>query len=627
MHRHFIVLLILIIAILPTAISQKLSVDSLKNLVANNPDDTNKVIHYRMITGLLRLTNPAEGMRYGQTGVALGKKLGFDKGIAGCYLNISSCYNSAGKLDSALIFIDSAAIYSKKAKDPNRLSLVYLNRADYNMQLQNFDQSLRDCDTSMYYAELAGSDDRRARVLQTIGSIYFFQDNWARSMEYYDKANELYLKIGNLQMSAIVLNNLAIVYKHTGQYELAAQVIQKAIVIADSLQDLSNLSMYHGTLSDVYYSMEQYQPAARHAQLSLDYANQISNEIQLSYGYQYLGQVYLRQNKVSEGIALLLKGFDISKRINDLDKIHLSADLLAEAYASTGNTTKAYEFLRISKEASDSLARQRYDEDIAAMQTRFRVGEKDKEILLLNKDKELQQQRLSRQRVLFIGSMTLIVLVLIGISLYISRYRLQNRMKELELRQRIAADLHDEVGSSLSSIHMLSQIASQQQKDDATGNDILQRLSNNARETMDKMSDIVWMIKPGDGEGNLKLRIEQYVYELNSDLNIDITTELGALEKENLTMEQRRNIYLIFKEAMNNALKYSGSGKVDIKTNVADKILTMMIKDYGTGFDQNTRRKGNGLGNMYKRAKELGGHLAIQSEPGKGTVIELTTPI
>ena len=78
----------------------------------------------------------------------------------------------------------------------------------------------------------------------------------------------------------------------------------------------------------------------------------------------------------------------------------------------------------------------------------------------------------------------------------VSRYRLRNRMKELELRNRIAADLHDEVGSSLSSIHMLSQIATQQEGDGTKQNDILTRMSNNAKETMEKMGDIVWMIKP-----------------------------------------------------------------------------------------------------------------------------------
>ena len=144
-----------------------------------------------MLTGLLRLQEPSKGIKYGYAGAALGKKLGFDKGTAGCYLNISSCYNSLGKLDSALLVIDTAIIYARLVGEPNRLALAYLNRADLHRQLQNFEQSLIDCDTSMVYADKANNDDRRARVFQTIGSVYFSQKLYNLSEEYNKKANAI----------------------------------------------------------------------------------------------------------------------------------------------------------------------------------------------------------------------------------------------------------------------------------------------------------------------------------------------------------------------------------------------------------------------------------------------------
>ena len=84
------------------------------------------------------INDPAKGIRYGKLGTVLGKKINFDKGVAGCYLNISACYSNLGKLDSALNFIDTAIYYSHRAGDPNRLALAYLNRADLYMQLQRF---------------------------------------------------------------------------------------------------------------------------------------------------------------------------------------------------------------------------------------------------------------------------------------------------------------------------------------------------------------------------------------------------------------------------------------------------------------------------------------------------------
>ena len=154
------------------------------------------------------------------------------------------------------------------------------------------------------------------------------------------------------------------------------------------------------------------------------------------------------------------------------------------------------------------------------------------------------------------------------------------------------------------------------------------QVGGNAEETMDKMGDIVWMIKPGETEaGSLKQRMERFAYEVGTSKNMEIAVQLEELEKVKLSMEQRKNIYLIFKEAVNNAAKYSGTRKIDIHSSLHNKELLLIIKDEGSGFDHNKTKKGNGLGNMMNRAEELGGRLEIGSVPGEGTTITLTMPV
>ncbi len=200
-------------------------------------------------------------------------------------------------------------------------------------------------------------------------------------------------------------------------------------------------------------------------------------------------------------------------------------------------------------------------------------------------------------------------------------------MKELQLRNQIAADLHDEVGSSLSSIHMLSQMAAKP-GNEATHKDILERMSTNTKETMDKMGDIVWMIKPGETEaGSLKQRMERFAYEICSSKNIAVAMQLDELDKVKLTMEQRKNVYLIFKEALNNAVKYSGTEKIEIAAMVQSKKLILQVKDFGKGFNSNSIKKGNGLDNMQHRAKDLGALLALNSNSTDGTNLTLTLPV
>jgi two-component system, NarL family, sensor histidine kinase UhpB len=226
-----------------------------------------------------------------------------------------------------------------------------------------------------------------------------------------------------------------------------------------------------------------------------------------------------------------------------------------------------------------------------------------------------------------IGAASLAILAIAGIWLLMNRNKLRQRMKEMELRNQIAADLHDEVGSSLSSIHMLSQMATSNETNSNQKN-ILDKVNSNAKETMDKMSDIVWMIKPSETEtGSLRQKMERFAGEICSSKNIQLSIDLAAIENIKLGMSQRKNIYLIFKEAINNAVKYSATEKIDVRAIVQNKTLELSIKDFGKGFEQYAKGRGNGLDNMKNRAKESGGTLVIDSSINEGTAVVLSVGV
>lgn len=622
MQKHLVIAFICFF-LNPAVYAQQLNIDSLFSLLEKAKEDTNRVNLYRLLSVNLKFTDPREAIVYGKKGVGLSTRLGFNNGTAGCYLGISTGYIYSDKLDSALLYLDTALVYAHKGGNPNQLGLAYLNRADIYRQLQNHQQSLKDCETALQYAEKANNNDVKARVNQTFGTVFLQQDLYTESIPHFNKAIELYRQVGNLRMSAAALNNLSIVYKMTKDFPKAIASITGAIQVADSLKDITNQSTFNGNLADIYIESGNYEQGEIYAGKAMDYAVMQKNEKLIAIAHVFRAKVFLGQKKYAESISLLNKVMPFFIEIDETDRIYTTADMLAEAYAKNGNYAKAYENMLISKAAGDSLVKWEYDDDIAAMQTKFEVKEKDNEILLLNKDKELQQQRIQKQRMMMIGTAALAILGLGGIWLLLNRTKLKQRMKELELRNQIAADLHDEVGSSLSSIHMLSQMAAQQGSE-ASQKDILARMSTNAKETMDKMGDIVWMIKPGETEGgSLKQRMERFAFEICNSRNIDLSLQLDELEKARLTMVQRKNVYLIFKEALNNAVKYSGSQKITVEAVTAGKELTLFIKDEGKGFDTSLVKKGNGLDNMKNRAKDLGAVLDVQSVIGEGVIVQL----
>ncbi len=209
------------------------------------------------------------------------------------------------------------------------------------------------------------------------------------------------------------------------------------------------------------------------------------------------------------------------------------------------------------------------------------------------------------------------------------------RSKALEvrlggIRQKISRDLHDELGATLSGIAMYSYITKTQLKDQeyTAVNNSLDVIRENASDMVTKLSDIVWEVNPVKDQFSFLLeRLKEFAIQLTSVKQIELDFSFPeAVELLSLTMEYRRNIYLICKEAINNAVKYSEAVLLEVRVNLSDNNIEFKIADNGKGFIVN-ENKGNGLINMASRAKEINAKLVVDSENGKGTKISLTCKI
>ena len=628
-HSDMRKLLLYVTAILGvTALkAQNLDTDALLTQLQKSQADTNRVNLLRNIGVSVAHQNPTLAIHYWQQAISLSKKLRYDVGLARNFLNMATGYSFAGQYDSAMIYADSAIFFCRKTGDINRLALAFLNKADFLMNRQNFKSSLLHCDTALQFAEQTGNTDRLARIYDIIADIYAKQQQFLPAFQNLHKALGYYVKDENDIMEAQVYSDFADMYKEMRKPDSAIFFYTKAITIGENAEDTRNLSTYHADLADLLISQQNYSEAEKHIKKSLLYAAEQENNLQLSYAWFRLADLYVKQKRYQQAVAAGNKAYDYAIKEDLITHQYDAADILAQAYSGVHDFEQANKFLVISKTLNDSMAQQRYNEELATLQNSFELKEKDKTILLLNQERELQQQRLFRQRVLFIGSLALSLLAILGIFMAISRYRLRNRVKEMELRNQIAADLHDEVGSSLSSIRLLSQIAVQKNQDNSSSA-ILNRLGNHAKETIDKMGDIVWMISPSEKESSgLIERMKNFLHEISNDADIRTNINLDALEQVSLNMQQRKNCYLIFKEAVNNVVKYAGATTLHVDAGTVNSSLQMDIADDGKGFDTTAAAKGNGLRNMRQRASDLGGTLALRSSPGAGTSIRLIFPV
>lgn len=223
------------------------------------------------------------------------------------------------------------------------------------------------------------------------------------------------------------------------------------------------------------------------------------------------------------------------------------------------------------------------------------------------------------------------LLMMIAMIIYSMHWLRLNRLLAVEkVRNRVARDLHDDMGSTLSTINILSSMAKAKMNTDIVKTaEYINKISDNSQRMMEAMDDIVWSIKPAnDSMQKVVARMREFATSVleAKDIEMEFGVDENVLDAK-LDMEARRDIFLVFKEAVNNAAKYSRCSKTSIRMYIQHRELVMDVADDGAGFDVKNADSGNGLGNMQKRADALRGKIEITSSQGNGTLVQLRVPL
>ncbi len=206
----------------------------------------------------------------------------------------------------------------------------------------------------------------------------------------------------------------------------------------------------------------------------------------------------------------------------------------------------------------------------------------------------------------------------------------RNRFDEVEkIRQQIASDLHDDIGSNLSSIALLAELGDSEANDEELAREEFQEIKVTADKTIESMRDIVWLIRPGqESWRDLIARFRQTASQMLRAHEYTFDVQVRRLD-EGVPLDFKRDLFLMFKEILNNIVRHAGAGEVAIKLTLQRSVLDLEVADNGKGFDPEAAdfRAGNGLRNLQRRADSLGGKLKMRSGDGAGTTVHLTTTV
>ncbi len=223
----------------------------------------------------------------------------------------------------------------------------------------------------------------------------------------------------------------------------------------------------------------------------------------------------------------------------------------------------------------------------------------------------------------------LVALLVVSLLYGLYRYRIIQLVQVLSIRNRISADLHDEIGSSLSGINIMGTMVKESLPAEHPSRPMVERIVDDSRQISGSLDDIVWSINPRNDElGHLTARMNRYAAELFEAAGITYEIILPeAIETIKLSMEKRQDFYLIFKEAVNNLVKHAGASEARLRIRLENQQMSMEVADNGLGFDSAAATERNGLRNMQSRAARLGGELNIHASPGQGTTLQLRFPV
>lgn len=227
----------------------------------------------------------------------------------------------------------------------------------------------------------------------------------------------------------------------------------------------------------------------------------------------------------------------------------------------------------------------------------------------------------------------LVAVFLIGLGAMLNRIRVAQQLRMYRVRARLAHDLHDQVGSSLSQIAILSEVARRQPRNQAENGqaDLLEKVALTSREAIESMSDIVWSITPQrDHLRDLVQRMRRFASDTLSSVDINLFFEAPD-EDLALDVDLRREVFLIFKESINNIARHSQATEAGVELAISTHHLTLRIWDNGRGFSEQSLpplpKGGTGLPSMRQRAENLRGSLDVSSAPNQGTTLTLRLPL
>lgn len=539
---------------------------------------------------------------------------------------IGICLMRKGYPDSAEVYYQKTIRYSTAYDVSKYEKMAKLNRSINFYQQGYFEKAADAAEESLHAFEDIGDSLGIAHAYYNLANCLFQLGRPEEALTFYKTALPVYIKNEAVLPISNTYNGIGSVYQKREDFEESIKFFRKSVAnkiavggenfcaseyinIATSFKNLANLDS-----AQLYYHK---------AQLA---ASSLGDQQKVATAYLDMAVLFNETGAVDSAKLYAAMANKLSQKINDKFLQYNSLSQLALANKALGFSSQAFEQLLASKKLEDSISSAEVEAKVIALEKKFKLAEKDKELLhkkiiiAENKESLLFQK----------GMLLLLFLVIIIILIWLRTNRIKQKFLHKNAlqkeRNRIAMDLHDHVGAELTLVNtkldtraFTSERSSEKKE--------LEAISEQIRNVGKILRETVWSIQEETiTTGQLQSRIQDFANKLLEGQTIEFKSFSDEKEVE-LSPQMALTLFRIGQEGITNALKYAKATEVSVAINKQGAILSFSIEDNGDGFDPKKVEKGFGLQNMEQRTEQLGGTFNLSSTIGRGTIITVTVSV
>ena len=593
-----------------------------------------------------RFLSADSAIMFGNRALQLAGSINYPKGEAQSYNDLGIVYIGSGEFQQALDYFSKAMEIRKKLGDTagmaslyNKMGIVHQKQGNLKLALENQINALK------IYEQLQ-QDLWIGYCLNNIAIVHQNLGNLDKSLEYHFKALEYRKKMKDVYGEGGSYGNIANVYVKLGDTATALGYYEKGLSLLRQVQDDEAVSVQLSNMGNIYAARGENEKALEFLNEALQLREKLGDRKGISSALIKLGEVFINQEKYDKAARSLYKGLKIAKQISVVEEEMGAYITLAKMYALQQRLDSAFKYTNDYIATKDSVYERRLEQQIVDVQEKYETEKRQKEFELLKKEKELTEIGL-KQRKTEIGLLILIIISLVGAGIFVFYRRRQMQKSALDAaairhaetqlkavlegqeqeRRRIARELHDGVGQTLSGIKLNWEVVSDTFKGSQKTKQF-ERMSLMLDDAVTEVRSISHQMMPKE--------LEQFglVPTIRSILQFSFGNTGIQFNFEDTGMESRLpravelGLFRILQELIANILKHAEAINVNVQLVRRSRQIMMMVEDNGKGFDYD-KLTGTGIGlmNIKSRVAAINGILNYETARGKGTIVIIRIPL